>query len=672
MPRTLLLTALLLTPAQALPLIPTPSAKAATPAPQLLPAPQQAEYPPGSLPLNNLSVQLRGNAPELKWAGRDLKEAWRERLNADLAGSGTTPIVIGTIQDADLAQKAKEKGLLTDKPEGYALWVDATGAYVVGANPLGAYHGAQTLRQLLTPQGLRFANIQDFPLLKTRMAMIYLDQYSQGVNDKLIPLLAQLKYNSVLVVSNYVQWDTAKQLGFAHPGGASKAEAARVANLAREHGLSPVPLIETLGHTGWLFYKGANQDLVQDPGSQNPFAYDTLNPRTYQVVEGVLAEAVDTFKPKYVHIGHDEVRNVDRFPARENGKAVGFEKLFVDDTLRLHDFLKARNVGTMIWHDVAFADAFKDQIPKALPKDIVVAYWNYAPGADYPLLKEISKAGFPTLAAPWRDPLNPETFAKSALKYGADGLLQARWSGYFGNPSIWDGQADQGVAYLRGGNAAWNPAAPSVEAPAARYRDLYQPESYAPQAGELVDLSAVTNRKLSDPDEKGWIEKGPDTDLSALPTGTVKLGAYTFLVSGAVMTRGSRAAVKDLPEKVTLDLGQGVKADAIAFLHTTGWGSPTPREEIGHYEIRYADGSTLRQPLEYGRHIRAWTEPSATSMVQAPVWNGQTKDGLDVALSVLEWHNPKPNQVIKSVTLVSEGGAANPTLLGLTLLGSRK
>ena len=48
-----------------------------------------------------------------------------------------------------------------------------------------------TLRQLLTPTGLRYARISDFPGLKTRVAMIYLDSYSQGVNDRLIPMLAQ-------------------------------------------------------------------------------------------------------------------------------------------------------------------------------------------------------------------------------------------------------------------------------------------------------------------------------------------------------------------------------------------------------------------------------------------------------------------------------------------------
>lgn len=673
-PLTLTLTAALacMSGSLALSLKAVPDAVQALPPAQILPVPQRAQYPAGTLPLAGLSVEVRGDAPELRWAARDLQSEWKTRLQADLPLASGAPgrIVIGTRADPALAQLAQSRGLLTDQPEGYALWVDAGGATVVGADPKGAYYGAQTLRQLLTPAGLRFAGVSDFPQLPQRMAMLYLDQYSKGVNDALIPLLAGLKYNSVLVMSNYVQWDAARQGGFAHPGGASKAEAARVANLARSYGLEPVPLIETLGHTQWLFHGGANQDLVQDPQSQNPFAYDTLNPRTYEVVLPILTEAVKTFGAKRVHIGHDEVRSRDRFPARENGKALGFPKLFTDDTLRLHRHLKSLGAGTMIWHDVAFADAFKDEIPRTLPKDIEVMYWAYNPAADYPLLADIKRAGFKAYAAGWRDNLNPETFARSAARYGSTGYVQTRWSGYFGNPSIWDGQAEQGVAYVRGGASAWNPAAPPVQNPAARYRDLYRGSGYAMQHGQLVDLKPVITRALTDRDERQWIQKGPGTDLAALPTGEVKLGAYKFLISGAVMTRGSRAAVRDLPDRVSLDIG--ARADGLAFLHTTGWPNPSDREQVGRYEIEFADGTRQVQPLEYGRHIRAWTEPLVTSMVQAPVWFGQTKEGLDVALGVLEWRNPMPDKTIKRVTLVSEGKGANPTLLGLTLLGGAR
>lgn len=671
-----LLTCWVLTPALAAPaaLTPVPDALAASPSRVIIPAPQRAEFPAGTLPLTGLALKLVGDAPELGWAARDLKAEWQTRLETPLPDSGAAFLTIGTRADAGLAAKARAAGLYTEQPEGYALWVDASGAYIVGADARGAYYGAQTLRQLLTPAGLRFARIQDFPGLRQRVAMIYLDSYSKGVNDRLIPMLAELKYNAALIMSNYVQWDVAKSGGWASPAGASKAEAARVADLARSYGLEPIPLIETLGHVAWMFQGGKNLDLVQDPQSQNPYAYDTLNPETYsRVIFPVLKEAVETFKPKQIHIGHDEVRS-DRFPARDNGKALGFEKLFVDDTVKLHDYLNSLKVGTIIWHDAAFADAVAATLPPQLPKDLTVASWNYTPAPDYPVLSTIKDAGFTALGASWSDPLNTETYAAAALRRGASGMIQTRWTGYFGNPSLWDGQADQGVNYVRGGNSFWNPAArPLAEVDPtlaeATYRDLYAPTPYAQHPGQLVHLSNLVTRSLSDPDENGWINKGPGIDLSGLPTGNVKIGAYRFLISGAVMLKGSRGAASGLPTQASFELNQ--KAARLAFLHTTGWTTPINRDTVGRYEIVYADGSKVVQPLNYGRHIRAWTELTPRSMVQAPGWRGQTRDGLAVNVGVLDWVNPRPDQVIKSVTLSSEGKEANPTLLGLTLIGGQ-
>ena len=664
------LAGLALAAAQATPvqLAATPAARAQVPMPAPVPQPKAAQFPAGALPLAGLGVRVVGSAPELNNAARDLSSEWQTRLGVGLPSSSTGKIVIGTADDAALAAKVKGAGLSLGGAESYALLVDSSGAYVVGADPRGAYLGAQTLRQLLTPAGVRFARISDAPALKQRIAMIYLDQYSKGVNDKLIPLLAQLKYNSVLVMSNYVQWDAAKAGGYANAGGATKAEARRVADLARSYGLEPIPLIETLGHVGWMFGNGKNLDLRQDEASQNPYAYDTLNPETYnRVLFPIFKEAAETFGAKTIHIGHDEVRNRDRFPARENGKALGFAKLVTDDIIKIHDYLKTLNVGTMMWHDSAFADAVLDTVPAALPKDIQVAYWNYDPGNDFPMLGQIKAAGFPTLGASWADAGSPEGLAKAAAKAGINGMIQTRWTGYFGNPSIWDGAAEQGVAYVRAANSFWNPAAPVVANADLIYRDLYQPSPYASAAGFTANLAPLVTRSLADNDEKGWIQKGPDIDLRNLKQGVQKLGAYTFNISGAVMLKGSRGAVSSLPAQVTVDIGR--KADSVAFLHTTGWNAPTPRENIGHYDIVYADGSKITQPLEYGRHIRAWTDMTTSSMVLAPGWVGKTRDGLDVNVPILEWVNPKPEVVIKSITLVSEGKAANPTLIGLTLIG---
>jgi hexosaminidase len=626
------------------------------------------------LPLAGLGLELRPDtsgtvAPELAWAARDLKTEWQTRLGLTLpevgqtAGSGRR-VVIGTRADPALAAMAKAAGLPTDKPEGYALIVNADGAAIIGADAAGAYHGAQTLAQLLTAGGLRYAQISDAPAVSRRVAMIYLDSASQGVNDRLIPLLARLKYNAVLVMSDYVQWDTAKAGGYANPQGATKAEAARVAELARTHGLEVIPLIETLSHVNWMFANGKNLDLVQDPQGQANYAYDTLNPETYsRVILPILKEAVEVFHPKVIHIGHDEVRNRDRFPARPNGVAAGFETLYADDTRRLHDALAGMGVATMIWHDVAFSDSLIGTLPAQLPKDLQVAYWNYLPAPAYPALKTIQALGFPVLGAAWADPNNPEVMGQSAAKIGA-GYIQTRWNGYFGNPSIWDGAASQGVAYVRGAQAAWNPAASLAAPPEATYRDLYQPTPYRAQPGTLIDLSPYVTRSLNDEGGKGWIGKGAGTDLSALPTGNVRLGDTRYQVTGAVMLRGTRANVAGLPERAEIALNRRVSA--VNMLLTTPWPTPADRDKVGSVIFSYQDGQSVNQPLQYGRHLRAWSDLNASSMVPAPAWTGKTKDGLDVNLTTLSWTNPRPDVAVKSVTLVSDGTGASLALLGLT------
>jgi hexosaminidase len=641
--------------------------------PDPLPTPQEIQYGNGFLSLDNLSIEAIGDPkqmPALAYALRDLNDELKTRLNRTLSMSNSSSskrIRLGTLQDPVLAAAVTARKLDLSNPEGYALWVEPDGAAVVGVDALGLYRGVQTLRQLLAKPGFRLAQVRDWPAFGSRIAMIYLDQYSQQVNDKLIPLLAKYKYSQLLIMCNYVQWQSSKNIW--HPGGASKAEAGRIAKLIREHGMEPIPLIETPGHAQWLFYNKQNRDIVQDPESKDPYAYDTLNPRTYEVLLPILTEAVEVFRPKYLHIGHDEATARDRFPARDNGKAVGFAQLFADDTLKLYTHLKSLGVGTMIWHDTAFGDAYGAQIQAQLPKDIQVMYWNYSPAAAYPIIASIRDLGFAVWGASWFAPNNPESFAKSALKDRASGMVQTRWSGYFGNLTIFDGQAEQGVAYLTAANAFWNPNNSNTASGTTlmqRYRDGYQANSFQSSSGLLIDLGKQANRALEDRDESQWIQKGPSLDLAALPTGVQLLGPYRFHISGAVMTKGARASVSGLPATVKLEIGE--KTSRIAFLHTTGWISTISRELIGSYLIEYSDASTATISLSYGQNIFAWTEQTLRSVVPELVWRGKTGDGLDIGLGTLVWANPKPDLAIKSITLRSLGKQANPTLLGLTLL----
>jgi hexosaminidase len=634
----------------------------------LIPAPQQVTLTPGALPLEGLSIAVEGAGEALTWAARDVNLELKARGFAELPLQGTGKRVrIGTLEVVALAQEAKTRGLTPDRAEGYALWVDANGAGVVGFDALGAYRGVQTLRQLLAADGFRFATVRDAPGIANRMAMIYLDSFSKGVNDFLVPMLARLKFSHVLVMSNYVRWDSAQNIW--HPNGATKQEAQRVAELIRTNGMRAIPLIETPGHAQWFFYNNQNRDLVQDPLSTDPYAYDTLNPRTYEVLLPILKEAVDVFKPPFVHIGHDEVAARDRFPARPEGIALGLEKLFVDDTLKQHAYLATLGVGTMIWHDVALSTAYREKILPALPKDIVIVNWHYSPATDYPTLAFAQSQGFRTMGASWNAPGNPEAMAKAVAKVNAFGAVQTRWSGYFGNPTMIEGQTEQGVAYVNAGSSFWNPNAPAVKPldATARYRDGYTPGKLVTMSGKLVNLSSVVTRQLADPDEKQWIQRGPSIDLSAFPTGVTQLGGYKFDVSGAVMLKGARAGAQDLPDTATLEINS--IASSIAFLHTSGWLSPltSPRTRIGAYKINYNDGTSAVQPLEYGRQITAWTDILPKTLTYEPVWRGKTKENLDVGVNVFVWKNPNPAKMITSIEISSLGLQSNPALIGLTL-----
>jgi hexosaminidase len=653
-----------------LPQIPAPAAFQGSPAANLIPRPREMNLSDGTLGLDGLSIKLEGKAEELTWAARDLGLEARSRLGRTLeVGATAKSVRIGTLENAALASDAKTRNLLPDKPEGYALWVDANGAAVVGFDAKGAYRGAQTLRQLLTAQGFKFAAIRDWPMIPVRVAMIYMDANSKPVNDVLIPILAKLKFSHLLVMANYVQWDSTKNIW--HPQGASKAEARRIAELIRTNGMEAIPLIETPGHAQWFFYNNQNRDLVQDPLARDPYAYDTLNPRTYDVILPILTEAVEVFKPKFVHVGHDEVAAQDRgaFPGRDNGKAVGLEKLVADHLTRLHDHLKSMNVSTMIWHDMVLSDAHRDKILPNIPKDIVIMNWHYAAASDYPTFKLARDAGFQSMGASWFAPQNPEVMAKTVVRENAFGAVQTRWTGYFGNTSIFDGATEQGLAYVNAGASFWNPDAPIQNGESARFfRDGNRPASYAGIPGTMLDLRSLVTRQLTDPDETQWIQKGSGTDLSSLPTGAQRVGAYLFQIGGAIMLKGARPAASDLPASATLEIG--AKAPAIAFLHTTGWTSPitSPRTKIGAYTIQYADGPSLVLPLEYGRNITGWTDVTPKTIIYDQAWRGKTKDDLDVGVTAWVWTNPNPTKIIQTITVSSEGLQSNPTLIGLTLL----
>ena len=628
---------------------------------RIFPKPQESVFLPEGYRLTPGTVlYLRKDTPALRLAATSLQDDIQARYGfrpplqiGDGVGIGDAGITIGT-----QASGVRSGAAPVERAEGYTLESIPKGVTIVGFDERGAFYGVQSLRGLLGERAeLPGLQVRDYPTHPLRLAMLYLDADSDEVNLKLLPLLAQYKFNAVLVMSNYIEWESAPELHV--PGSASKEAARRLVETARAHLIEPVPLLETLGHSGWLFANGANRDLLPDRSVAEPWAYDPLNPRVYEVLEPLLDELLDLFQPRFFHVGHDEVRAVNPFPGNDAGRELGFGALFLMDTLRLHDYLASRGVRTVLWHDELLS-ADVSPLLSEFPKDMLVTVWNYRPAADYPDLERLQEADFEVLGATWSDPEAITLFARDAAETGALGMVQTRWTGYFGNASALYGQYDQFYAYLSAANAFWNPSAPPLrDAPARFYAHWIGQDSVQQRSGRTIDLSGVANV----PAGKALWGLEPGYAL-AIEDNLRGLGVR-FDLTGAVTVQGSHRRTRTAPRSVTLPLGRA--AGSLAFLQTTGWSVPAGTE-VGHYLVHYAGGAVERVPLVYGTDLSTWTDTEISSIELLQGWRGETVNGLPVGLNVLFWTNPRPTEPIDRLEFVSEGTIASPALLALTAI----
>lgn len=587
---------------------------------------------------------------------------------------------------AVLAEQRTRVDLRDPGPEGYVLRVGPGVVVASGADRRGTFYAVQTLRQLVERDSrnpgrliVRGAEVRDWPDHPIRAVHVVLDSHSDVFHTALIErIFSRYKFNALIAESEYVRWESAPNIW--HPGGATKAQAAAVVAAARAHLIEPIPLIQTLGHVGWLFHNDQNLDLMEMPPGLAParFAYDPLNPRVYDVVLPVLDEAVALFRPRFLHIGHDEVRNVVPFPWSEEGRRLGFGELFVRDTLRLYEHLKARGVGAMMWGDVLLTNEYAPEMAR-LPRDIVMVDWQYHAAARYPSVDRFRALGFPVLAATWYRHDNIASLSREAARAGASGMVRTTWTGYFGNRGALASSYQQIYSYLPAADHFWTadrsgPTPSPVEA-AARFREDWRVSRGEPQTvpGRALDIRAITNRGHTDDDGAGWLGKGPDYDLRNLPLGQVRLSGVLFnLLDPAdrfgrsiVMLRGARETALAMPERVTV--GAGFAAGALCFLHALPYPASRFGETVATYRVRFGDGGAAEIPIRYRVNIGTWLD-DPISFEHEIGWTGRTRSGLDVRVSLYCWTNPDPARPIVAVDLQAAGSGTAPAIFAITAL----
>ncbi|NVK20920.1 MAG: family 20 glycosylhydrolase [Kangiellaceae bacterium] len=206
-------------------------------------------------------------------------------------------------------------------------------------------------------------------------------------------------------------------------------------------GLEIIPELKLLTH---------QEKFLQDYHPQFLYNDVTYNPNSEvysEIVFPLINELIELLEPKALHIGHDEAAGHSKY---SKNKWLGDDQkiipadLFVQDVIRLHDYLKSKNIKTWIWGDMLISQKeFPKMLKKhlhgnlfgygkplrdQLPRDLVVCDWHYwDEQIDFPTVKTLKSEGFNVIGTTWESEDTTNNFTDYALKNGALGMISSSW-----------------------------------------------------------------------------------------------------------------------------------------------------------------------------------------------------------------------------------------------------
>ena len=177
-----------------------------------------------------------------------------------------------------------------------------------------------------------------------------------------------------------------------------------IAAYARKLGMEVIPEVPCLSHCDYLLTR--HRDLAERAEDPYPDTFCPSNPKSYELLFDVLEETIEIFRPSVINIGHDEFYSFGLCPKCKGKPAPG---LYADDIRKIHDFLAAKGIRTMIWAekllDAHFIDshvpcggAEAKDLPATypaidlVPRDLLLLHWYWS--LDRRFEEEFEKRGF--------------------------------------------------------------------------------------------------------------------------------------------------------------------------------------------------------------------------------------------------------------------------------------
>src|ERR1700730_7786240 len=105
------------------------------------------------------------------------------------------------------------------------------------------------------------------------------------------------------------------------------------------------------------------------------------------------------FISPFSNIGCDETHELGTGVSANLVQTEGYAKAYAMSVRRAYDIVHAHSKRVIIWGDMAVAHP---EVLSALPKDLIVATWEYFPQPSYEnWVKPFSDAGMKVIVCPW-------------------------------------------------------------------------------------------------------------------------------------------------------------------------------------------------------------------------------------------------------------------------------
>ncbi|MBS94441.1 MAG: hypothetical protein CL799_08385 [Chromatiales bacterium] len=346
------------------------------------------------------------------------------------------------LDNGDLDELSPKQRSILEIPNSFRVAVQGEDIEISSTGRQGLIYGLDELISRLELNGgkLYTKSLLDAPDHTIRALHLVIRSLTTSELIDLIDRARKSRFNTLIIqVGDFIRLDA--RAVEPRPDALSKEQFSSVLDYAKDNGFVVIPDVPLLT-TQQKFFKNSFPELLY-----NELTYDPREPKVYELVFEHLDEVLELFDPPAVHIGHDEVSgtyNLHKKSAiRDEGRILPPD-LFLQDVIRLHDYLQSKGVETWMWGDMLVApEEFPGmhssnlhgrfgyaQLRPKIPRDIVICAWHYWQNKpDYPSVASFTAQGNPVLGATWKKRRTVETLTRyvAGLPNNSRGMIATTW-----------------------------------------------------------------------------------------------------------------------------------------------------------------------------------------------------------------------------------------------------